>query len=408
MAELHQLAGDTVPVEVGLHRTTPGRAQPGAQCRVVEQPCDGPRHRLRALGVHQQAGLAVAHGGRNPAAPTGHHRNAACGCFGQRDPESFHPLLHQPRNPEIDLGTVVQRRKIAVGNAGEKPHPVGHAERPGLVLQRGLLLAGTDHRVPQVWIPRRERGEGPERGVDPLVPGEPCDREQPAAAVQSVALANFPCLEPGPEELVIRTERHDPHALGRRVELELAQEGKAAVAGPFAVGYQHRGRSEQRGGGGPLERRLMNLMLQDEQITAVQQDPERRPDALAGPLGRVRGGLDVAAPDELGAVGARQHGGPARPEQDPLDGAEPPGRDREAVHRVGEGCVHVGGVRMQAGGDHQRPGRVPPGQLRHPPRDAAADRGEVVREEELRRHPHNLVSGPPVRRARARSRPPCG
>ena len=119
--------------------------------------------------------------------------------------------------------------------------------------------------------------------------------------------------------------------------------------------------------------------------------PNGRADPLHRPLGRVGGGLDVAAPDELGVGRPGEHRHPARPEQQPWNAAEPACRNRQPVDPVGKGRVDVRGVGVLTGGDDQRAGGIPPSQLRHPARDAAADRREVVGEQQVGRHGRNLA-----------------
>ncbi len=59
----------------------------------------------------------------------------------------------------------------------------------------------------------------------------------------------------------------------------------------------------------------MDLVLENQQVAPVQQDAERRPDALARPLGGIRRGLDVAYPakwtrERVGTpYGVLMHGG---------------------------------------------------------------------------------------------------
>ena len=140
-ADPREVAGHTVPVVVGLHRPTPGRAEPGTKRSIVEQTADRFGHRLGPLRVHQESGLALPHGLGDAAAPAGDDRHAAGRRLGEGDPETLHPLLHQPRHAEVDLGDVVERGQVAVGHVGQEAHPVAHAELAGLLLQRLQLLA---------------------------------------------------------------------------------------------------------------------------------------------------------------------------------------------------------------------------------------------------------------------------
>ena len=165
----------------------------------------------------------------------------------------------------------------------------------------------------------------------PLCRREAGDRQQPPSLAETVARAHL-----------ARVDARDGRTRGRR---------RAARPAPGRAWRRCRARSssvrqrsrvhsllatstaaddEQRGGGLPLDGRLMHLVLQDEQIAAVQQDAERRAGALHGPLGRIGGRLDVAAPDELGVGRPGEHRHPARPEQDALNGAEPARRESGA------------------------------------------------------------------------------
>jgi hypothetical protein len=110
---------------------------------------------------------------------------------------------------------------------------------------------------------------------------------------------------------VVGAEGHDLDLTFGRLDLQLAQQGETALPGPLAVGDQYRGRRQQRARRAPLEQRLVDLVLENEQIAAVQQHAERRAETLHGPLGGVRGGLHVAAPDELRAALPGEHRGAA-------------------------------------------------------------------------------------------------
>jgi hypothetical protein len=226
---------------VALDRAASGPAEPRAKRGVPEQPSDGLDHRVHPLGVHQEAGLAVTHGGRNAATPPRNDRHAARGGLRERDPEPLHPLLHQSRDAQVDLRDVVERGEIAVGHIGEETHPVRDAQLACLGLERLLLLASADHRVPEVRMQRGKPRQRLQRRVDSLVPGEPRYREEPAPVREAVARADLAGIEARTEELVIGAERHDAHPLGRRVDVELTQQGEAPVAGPLAVGDEHRG-----------------------------------------------------------------------------------------------------------------------------------------------------------------------
>ena len=119
---------------------------------IIEQAGQRLGHRLGPIGVDQDAGLALAHGRRDAAAPARDDRHAARRGLGERDPETLDPLLHQPRDAEVDLRGVVQGGQVPVGDIGEETHPVGQAELPGLGGECLLLLAGTDDRIPEIGI----------------------------------------------------------------------------------------------------------------------------------------------------------------------------------------------------------------------------------------------------------------
>ena len=53
------------------------------------------------------------------------------------------------------------------------------------------------------------------------------------------------------------------------------------------------------------------------------------------------------------------------------------------VDPVGKARVHLRGVALVTGGDDQASRRIAPGELRHPARDAAADRREIVGEQQV-------------------------
>ena len=167
--------------------------------------------------------------------------------------------------------------------------------------------------------------------------------------------------------------------------LQLAQQGEAALAGP--LGCWPRAPRPRRAAPRAVRRLssgLVDLVLQDEQIAAVEQDAERGPETLHGPLRRVGGRLDVAAPDELGpalAGRARRRGGTRRESPGGCGACAPASGSRST--RLGKVASTSGDVRVLSGGDHQGAGRVALGQLRHPPGDAAADGREIVGEQEL-------------------------
>ena len=152
MADPPQVGRHPVPVEERLHRAAAGLPQAPAQGRIVEQPPERLGHRLRPLGIHQHAGLAVAYRLRNAAASAGHHRHTARRGLDQRDAEAFDALLQQARHPEVDLGDVVERRQVAVRHVGQEAHPVADAELASLLLQRLVLLPYPDHGVPEVGM----------------------------------------------------------------------------------------------------------------------------------------------------------------------------------------------------------------------------------------------------------------
>src|SRR3989441_12582772 len=102
------------------------------------------------------------------------------------------------------------------------------------------------------------------------------------------------------------------------------------------------------------------------------------------PARGVSRGLQLRAPDEPGDVTPRQAGGARRPQDEPVERAQPRGPDRDAVDRVGEPGVARGAVRVGAGRDDERPRGGAQRDLAHHARDATAVRREIESEEQGR------------------------
>ena len=189
----------------------------------------------------------------------------------------------------------------------------------------------------------------------------------------------------GPEPPRVRAEVHHAEPLAVAVEPQIPEDRECQVAGPRAVRHQHGSSAEDRLRRAPLEARVPDFVLLGEQVAAVEVHPIGNAAALEYPAGRVARRLHVAAMDETDVVLAGEAGRATRPEQQSRQRLRGAPADGETIHRAVELRVHVGGVGLLRGGDDQLPGGIAAGELTVQAGDAAAQRREVVREEQ-RRH----------------------
>src|SRR5439155_2346442 len=106
-------------------------------------------------------------------------------------------------------------------------------------------------------------------------------------------------IETGTEEEMICSQWNHLDLAGCGLDIQLPQQRQATVPGPLAVGYQDRGRRQQRLRGATLEHRLMHLVLENEDVPTMKQDSEGSPQPLLGPFRGIGRRLDVPTPDEL-------------------------------------------------------------------------------------------------------------
>ena len=119
--------------------------------------------------------------------------------------------------------------------------------------------------------------------------------------------------------------------------------------------------------------------------------PNGVPVRSTGPLGRIGGGLDVAAPDELGVGGPREHRDAAGPEQDALmvrSRREAMASRSTRLGKAASTSEASGRLPVETTSD---PGGIALGELGHPARDSAADRRKIVGEQQVGPHPDNLA-----------------
>src|SRR5688572_33466026 len=91
-----------------------------------------------------------------------------------------------------------------------------------------------------------------------------------------------------------------------------------------------------------LDARIPVFDAQREQIPPIDDDPVGNAAPFVGPLGRIRRGAQVPAPEEAGLMLRHQDGHPAAPLHQPLKILEPARREGEAIHPVG--VAPVGGL----------------------------------------------------------------
>ena len=127
-----QIGGDPVPVVVAFHRLPAGRTQ--ARAQRPDRRAAGPSASVTASGRSASTSTPVSPSrtasGMPPLRPatTGTpHADASA----SEMPKPSTRCSIRRETPEVDLGAVVQRGQIAVGNVGEEAHPVGDAELRG-------------------------------------------------------------------------------------------------------------------------------------------------------------------------------------------------------------------------------------------------------------------------------------
>src|SRR5436309_5352358 len=372
-----QVSRDPVPVVVRLHGRPPGGAHTSTEPLVAEQPDGRGGERGRIVGLHEKPGLAIAYRFRNPTGAAADHGQPARRCLDDGYPESLHEQIVAARGQHEQVGGVVERRKLIVGNEAQQAHGVTQTELGDEALE-GVAPAsdpcdGVAHRR-EDGADRRERAD---HGVDPLVVVEPGHREEPRAAFQTV-LAPYRCgIEVGAEAGRRYAQGDHADIGGERAASQELEHRTRQVRGPAAVRHDHGAPREDVARAPTLERRAANLRVEQQKIGPMRDDTERRTAPSVQPGGRVAGGLDLVAPDEPGSAPPRERRGPPGPEAQPVQRAQALGADRHPVDGLGEPRIARFPTRPRPGGNRQPPGRIAQRDLTHHPGDAATEGWEI-------------------------------
>src|SRR2546421_9694031 len=379
-----QIGRDPVPIVVALDRGATGGAQAAAQRFIFEHAQDRRGHRGRILRIDEQSGFALADGlGNAPGAATD-HRQAARGRLHARDPESLHQQVVAPGSQHEQVGGVVQRGQVFVGNEAEETYGVAQTELGHERFERGAPAPAPGDGVACPRNGGPDGGERPDDRVDPLVEVETGDGEDPRASVEPIGAPGGPGVNAGTEMGGRRAEVHDPDVGGEGVAAEGLEHGAGQIRGPAAVGDDHGAALEDSPRRPALEARASDLRLEQQEVRAVGQYAERQAAARGEPGGRVPRRLDLVAPGEARVRPARQRGGAPGPAEEPVQGAQPLRADGHAVDRLVEARVTGLAARPGSGRHEQAVGWIAASHLAHHAGDAAAERREVEREEESR------------------------
>src|SRR3989442_2883332 len=208
------------------------------------------------------------------------------------------------------------------------------------------------------------------------------DGEEPWPAVEPVVRAHGPGVDPRPELRGGGTERQEPDVRRERGTVELDQNRARELSRPAADGDHHRTAAEQLARRPALEAGAADLRLEQEELRPVHDDAVREPEAGIEPARGVASGLELAAPHKAGPGTARECAGAGGPQQEPVDGAQPPGPDGGMVDQLWEPPVDRRAAGVAAGRDQQGVGGIAQRQLAHRARDAAAERRKIEREEQ--------------------------
>jgi hypothetical protein len=125
------------------------------------------------------------------------------------------------------------------------------------------------------------------------------------------------------------------------------------------------------------------LLAKNEKVATVEQYPVRRSEPLPHPSRRVCGGLQVAAPHELGPKGAGQRNSSAGPEDHALHRPKSMCWDRQSINVVGERLIGSELSIVPAGGHHEGSGGKTLGQFSHPSGDATPHGRKVEGQKQL-------------------------
>src|SRR5438876_4812667 len=248
-----QVRRDPVPVVVRLHGRPPGGAHPSTEPLVAEQPDGRGGERGRIVGLHEKPALAIAYRFGNPTGAAADHRQPTRRRLDDGYPESLHEQIVAARGQHEQVGGVVERRKLIVGNEAQQAHGVTQTELADEALE-GVAPAsdpcdGVAHRR-EDGADRRERAD---HGVDALVVVEPGGREEPRAALQTV-LAPYRCgIEAGAEAGRRGAQRDDADIRGERATSQELQDRTRQVRGPVAVRDDHGAPREDVARGPALE-----------------------------------------------------------------------------------------------------------------------------------------------------------
>src|SRR5829696_2840941 len=115
----------------------------------------------------------------------------------------------------------------------------------------------------------------------------------------------------------------------------------------------------------------------------MEEDSVRNALAAAHPQRRETGRLQIAAPDEGRIERARELPETMRPDDQPLNGAQPGAVDRGPVNRTFHPGVGLGTAREATSRDQQRSGGITPRELPGEPGDAASHWREIVGGEDV-------------------------
>ena len=231
-------------------------------------------------------------------------------------------------------------------------------------------------------MPRPHGGQRPDDGVDPLVPLEPRDGEQPRAAIESVRRARRTGIEARTEALGAGPQRDDLDASREVGPAEAVVDRARQLARPAAVGDDDCGAPEQRAARPAFEAAAADLGVEQQQLRAVDHYAVGDATAPRQPARRIAGGLELGAPREARRELARELTRAPRPQRQPVQGAQARRADAGAIHQLGVAGVARGVVRGAPRGDDQRLRRVAPRELAHHAGDAAAQGGEVESQKE--------------------------
>ena len=280
------------------------------------------------------------------------------------------------RSPDVEIGGIVQRWQIVLGNGAEKPHGVPKVQRLRNALEVVAAVSDAGNRVARVRMRGPNGRQRAHDGVDPFVPFETRDGQQPRTTIQSVLRPNTSRINAWAE---MRRRRAKGHGVDRNLQIEQSEHPLRELGGPRADGHDHRCIAQQALRGQLLETAASNFRLDQQQLGAIHDQAVGKTAPRREPARGVPRGLQFRAPGKARPPGRGERARAPRPQRESLHRSQPRGAHANAIDQLRKARVTRGAPFVRARGDDERALRIPECHFAHHAGDAAAVRRKIER-----------------------------